>query len=132
MRGGRLDLRASVQRAVQTRSRKGELVTAGWVDVAEIWAGEMSMATAERYASQQDIATAECAFLVRAWPGPELFCPEDRFRLVVGGQVYYVRGVARVRGKRGAGGYAVTASTRAEITTPDSPMPAPLERAGAS
>lgn len=119
MRGGDMDARVTIQRATQTQSRSGELQTIEWADVGKVWAGELSVKAAERYASQQMIAEAETAFKMRVWPGPEKFGPQEQFRLVVGGVPHYVVAVMRVRGRRSNGGFIVGAKSRQEVVTAD-------------
>ncbi|AYD87661.1 hypothetical protein TMCBR2_gp009 [Caulobacter phage TMCBR2] len=119
MRGGNMDLRLEIQRAVQTRSRSGDVKTDGWVKVGEVWAEQMSVKAAERYLSQQVVAEAEIAFRMREWPGPTLFGPEERFRLLDGGTPQYVSAVMQARGRRSNGGFVVLASSRREITRAD-------------
>lgn len=114
-----MDLRVEVQRAVQGRTRSGEVKTDGWVLVTEVWAEQMSVKAAERYLSQQVVAEAETAFRMREWPGPMAFGPEERFRLLAYGIPQYVSAVMQARGRRSNGGFVVLANSRQEITRAD-------------
>ena len=129
MRGGKLDARVRIERAEQKRSRKGEVVTDAWALVTEVWAGERNTAAVERYTSQQLVAETDSAFEMRAWPGPAVVGPEERFRLVLGakkdgsgGTPYNVLGIIKMP-KRGQG-VMVMCRARAETTTADLPQDA--------
>lgn len=130
MRGGKLDTRVRIERAEQKRSRKGEVLTEGWVLVTTVWAGERNTAAVERYAAQQVVAETDSAFEMRSWPGPVVFGPEERFRLNVGakkdgtgGTPYNVRGIVKMP-KRGQG-VMVLCRARAETTTATLPPEGP-------
>lgn len=121
MRGGKLDTRLRIERAATAKSSKGETITAGWVLVTEVWAGQRTTGAVERYLSAQLVAEVDVAFEMRVWPGPQTFGPEERFRLVVGadadgegGTPYNVRGLLALP-KRGAG-FMVLCRTRGELT----------------
>lgn len=124
MRGGKLDTRLRIERATTGRSRKGEIVATGWALVVEVWAGQRTTAAVERYTAQQLVAEMDTAFQLRVWPGPQVFGPDERFRLVVGaneagegGTPYNVLGVVPIP-KRGEG-FMALCRARAETTRPD-------------
>jgi head-tail adaptor len=121
MRGGRLDTRVRIERAEQGRTRKGEVVTTAWAEITTVWAGSRTMAAAEKFTAQQVVAEADVALEMRAWPGPQVFGPEDRFRLVVGVDLkgaggYPAAVVGVVPSRQRGGGFMVMARTRAETT----------------
>lgn len=118
MRGGKLDVRLKIQRATQTRNRTGEVVNGDWSPVATVWAGERNTAAAERYTGTQLVAETDSVFEMRSWPGPAVFGPEERFRVVLGeapdAVAYNVLGIVKLP-KRGSG-VMVMCRARAETT----------------
>lgn len=117
MRAGKLDTRVRIERAQQGKTSKGETVTNGWALVTEVWAGRRTTAAVERYLSAQLVAEVDVAFEMRTWPGPQTFGPEERFRLVTGGEggpAFNVSGVMDLP-KRGSG-FMVLCRTRGETT----------------
>lgn len=130
MRGGKLSTRVVIERARQTRNRLGEVLTPSWEVVSTVWAGERTTAAAERLAGGQLVAEVDSVFEVRAWPGPAVIGPEERFRVVTGrklgetegGLAHNVLGVLKLP-QRGAG-HMLLCRARAE-TTPGDQGPAP-------
>lgn len=124
MRAGKLDTRLRIERAQQGRTRKGEMVTLSWALVCEVWAGRRTTQAAERYTGAQLVAEADVAFQVRVWPGPQVIGPEERFRVVEGGEngaPYNVLGVMPMA-QRGSG-FMILGRGRAETTAaPEGPQ----------
>lgn len=111
MRAGRRDRRVMIQTRTDTRAPSGEPIE-GWADVGEVWAGKRDVRAGQRFGAAQIMAEVDTIFEMVRRPGGVELTP-DTHRLVFGGRVYRIHGVAEIGRNKSI---EVAASARAEGT----------------
>ena len=95
MRAGPLDRRVTIEAPTPTQNSFGEPVEA-WSELATVWARKRDVRASERFTAQQRLAQETAVFEIRFRSDVT-----PKMRLVEGGKVYTIDGIAEIRRREG-------------------------------